>query len=189
MIALLEAIRETQAFLEGEGWSFMVIGGLAVQVWGRVRATRDVDISVAVEPEERARLVQAAQKHFKLVPENPQEFIARTNVLPVETNLGIPVDLICAWTDFEREAIDRAKHIEIEPGFSMRVAAPEDLVVMKLISDRPRDREDVEGILIRSGEAMDHASVRKWLQVIAETLDRPVLVAEYDEYVRRVETG
>ena len=185
MNALLEGVREVQSFLKSEGWSFMVIGGLAVQVWGRVRATQDVDISVAVHPDERERLVRAARKHFKLIPDNPETFLARTNVLPVETESGIPVDLICAETDMEREALGRAKDIEIDPGFSMRVAAPEDLAVMKFISERPRDREDVEGILVRSGEEMDHAYVRKWLKVFAETLHQPSLVDEYEEYLRR----
>lgn len=32
MIVLLEAVREVQAFLESEDWSFMVIGGLAMEV-------------------------------------------------------------------------------------------------------------------------------------------------------------
>ncbi len=185
MIALLDAVSEVQAFLEGEGWSSMVIGGVAAQVWGRVRSTQDVDISVAVHPDERERLVRTARKRFRLIPDNPETFLARTNVLPVETKSGVPVDLICAGTDMEREALSRARDIEIEPGFSMRVAAPEDLVVMKFISDRPRDREDVEGILIRSGQDMDHAYVRKWLKVFAETLHQPSLVDEYEEYLRR----
>ncbi len=185
MIVLLEAVREAQAFLESEDWPFMVIGGLAVQVWGNVRATQDVDISVAIHPQERERLVMAARKRFKLIPDNPEAFIARTNVLPVETESGVPVDLICAWTDMEREALSRARDIEVEPGFSMRVAAPEDLLLMKFISERPRDREDVEGILVRSGDEMDHAYVRKWLKVFAETLHQPSLVEEYKEYLRQ----
>ncbi|MFB0515702.1 MAG: nucleotidyltransferase [Candidatus Neomarinimicrobiota bacterium] len=185
MIALLEAVREVQAFLEGEGWSFMVIGGLAVQVWGGVRATEDVDISVGIRPDERDTLVKAARERFKLIPDDPEAFIARTNVLPIETESGIPVDLICAGTDMEREAFSRARDIEIEPGFSMRVATAEDLVLLKFISERPRDREDVEGILFRSGKEMDHEYVRKWLRVFAETLHQPSLVEEYEEYLGR----
>ncbi len=53
MIPLFQAVKQVQEFLEHEGWSFMVVGGLAVAVWGRVRATLDVDISVAVQPHER----------------------------------------------------------------------------------------------------------------------------------------
>ena len=185
MIVLLEAVREIQDFLESEGWPFMVVGGLAVQVWGRIRATQDVDISVAVHPEERERLVMVARKRFRLIPDNPETFIARTNVLPVETKSGVPVDLICAWTDMERQALSRVRDVEVESGFSMRVAAPEDLLLMKFISERPRDREDVEGILIRSGDEMDHAYVRKWLKVFAETLHQPLLVEEYKEYLRQ----
>lgn len=185
MIPLLEAVKQVQEFLEHEGWSFMVVGGLAVAVWGRVRATQDVDISVAVPPHERQRLVERTRQYFTPVPDDPEKFIARTNVLPIVTESGIPVDLICAWTDMEEEAIRRARSVEVEPGFTMRVAAPEDLAVMKFISERPRDREDVEGILIRSGTTMDHTYVKKWLNVFAESLNLASLADEYEEYLRR----
>ena len=85
----------------------------------------------------------------------------------------------------EEEAIRRARNVEVEPGFTMRVATPEDLLLMKFISERPRDREDVEGILIRSGTTMDHIYVKKWLKVFAETLNLPALADEYEEYLRR----
>lgn len=163
----------------------MVIGGLAVQVRGWIRATQDVDISMGIRPDERERLVEATRKHFRLIPDDPETVLSRTNVLPVETESGVPVDLICAWTDMEQEALSQARNVEVEPGFSMRVATPENLVVMKFISERPRDQEDVEGILVRSGEEMDHAYVRKWPKVFAETLPQPSLVKEYEEYLRR----
>ena len=185
MIALLEAVKEVGEFLDSEDWQFMVIGGLAVQIWGRVRTTQDADISVGIDRDERERLVEQAGKRFKLIPEDPKEFITKTNVLPLQTALGIDVDLICAWTDMEREAIRRVKDVEIDPGFSMRVCSAEDLVVMKFISDRPRDREDVEGILIRSGEEMDHDYVREWLRQFAETLNKTDLIKEYDGYLTK----
>lgn len=185
MIPLLQAVKQVQEFLEHEGWSFMVVGGLAVAVWGRVRATLDVDISVAVHPNERQRLVERTRKYFTPVPDDPEKFIVRTNILPIVTESGIPVDLICAWTDMEQEAIRRARSVEVEPGLTMRVATPEDLLLMKFISERPRDREDVEGILIRSGTTMDHTYVKKWLSVIAKSLNQPLLADEYEEYLRR----
>lgn len=182
---LLGAVEEVQRFLREEGWPFMVIGGLAVQTWGRIRATQDVDISVAVTLDEREKLVEAAQRSFNLIPSNPTKFVTERNVLPLETHSGVPVDLICAWTDFELEAIGRVADIEVEPGFSMRVCTPEDLVVMKFISDRLRDREDVEGILIRSGKNMNHDHVLRWLQEYAESLNNPNLVEEYDLCLKR----
>lgn len=185
MIPLLQAVKQVQEFLEREGWSFMVVCGLAVAVWGRVRATLDVDISVAVHPNERQRLVERTRLYFTPVPDDPEKFIARTNILPMVTASGIPVDLICAWTDMEEEAIRRARSVEVEPGFTMRVATPEDLLLMKFISERPRDREDVEGILLRSGADMDHDYVRKWLGLLAESLNLPSLADEYEEYLRR----
>jgi hypothetical protein len=40
------AALELQSFSEAQGWEFAIIGGLAVQAWGRARTTTDVDATV-----------------------------------------------------------------------------------------------------------------------------------------------
>ena len=50
-------------------------------------------------------------------------------------------------------------------GVTIPVATPEDLIVYKLIADRPRDRDDVLAILrtqARAGRALDWAYVERW---------------------------
>jgi hypothetical protein len=41
-------LRTAITFLEGQGYRYAVIGGIALAQWGVVRATRDVDIKVFV---------------------------------------------------------------------------------------------------------------------------------------------
>jgi hypothetical protein len=43
MIDLFESAREFQDFCDRQGWRSCVIGGIAVNRWGRPRVTRDVD--------------------------------------------------------------------------------------------------------------------------------------------------
>lgn len=64
------------------------------------------------------------------------------------------VDLILGLLPFEREAIDRAVAVRLA-GTVVRVATPEDLILMKLVSRRPRDEEDIRGILRQRRAQLD----------------------------------
>ena len=46
MIALFREARAIQEFIQGRGWPFFFIGGVAVQHWGEPRVTRDLDLTV-----------------------------------------------------------------------------------------------------------------------------------------------
>lgn len=49
MDELLEiALNKSIALLEEHGYRYAVVGGLAVQVWGPIRVTRDVDLMVLI---------------------------------------------------------------------------------------------------------------------------------------------
>lgn len=65
------------------------------------------------------------------------------------------VDVLLAETEFQREALDRA--------VDGRLRA-EDLIVLKLVAWRPRDRDDVVSIL-RSGIDLDLDHVARWAEV------------------------
>ncbi|HVT30043.1 MAG TPA: hypothetical protein VHE81_18650 [Lacipirellulaceae bacterium] len=43
MTPVLSAADEIQKFCQREGWSFCIVGGLAVLRWGKPRTTQDVD--------------------------------------------------------------------------------------------------------------------------------------------------
>ena len=50
MTQLETALVEITSFLDRSGLPYMLIGGLAVAMWGEPRATLDVDLSVWVDP-------------------------------------------------------------------------------------------------------------------------------------------
>lgn len=53
-------LRNWATFFEREGIRWAVIGGLAMQAWGRSRFTKDVDI--VVEARQKARVIREAEK-------------------------------------------------------------------------------------------------------------------------------
>lgn len=72
---------------------FVVVGGLAVGAWGVVRATKDVDIVVAPEPENLRRVAEVA-------------VAAGGHVQQGEALLGTPISIASALASGEQVAIE-----------------------------------------------------------------------------------
>jgi hypothetical protein len=56
----------------------------------------------------------------------------------------------------------------------LRFAAPEDLIIHKIVAGRPRDLEDVKTVLIKNPE-VDIKYIRHWLRKLASALKEPFL--------------
>ena len=59
MEALLQSVRILQVRLTEVGIRSVVIGGVAVAVWGEPRVTRDVDLKVSLGRDSAQQLLQA----------------------------------------------------------------------------------------------------------------------------------
>ena len=62
MIPLLPDFRDLLRFLNDEGVQYLVVGGMAVNLYGYHRSTGDMDVWVAVTPENEQRLAQALRR-------------------------------------------------------------------------------------------------------------------------------
>jgi hypothetical protein len=76
------------------------------------------------------------------------EFARRSGVVPIVTSRGIRGDLVLGALPHERKLIGRA-HQKTVGGVPIRVASVEDLILMKLISERPKDLDDAKRLLKR----------------------------------------
>lgn len=168
------------------GIPYMVIGGMANAVWGVPRATLDVDVTVWVEPARPSQVVEGLARGFRLRVKEPGPFADETRVLPMETPEGVAVDVVFGLLPFEHDAIGRAVE-RLVSGRAIRFASAEDLVLMKIISDRARDAADVEQILIRQREHLDRAYLDPRIDELAQILDRPDLRARYREAMEDTE--
>ena len=68
---------------------------------------------------------------------------------------------------------------EVQPGATISVCSPEDLVIYKLISTRLRDHEDAASVIRRQGDGLDDGYVFHWLRQFEQALDDSTLVATY----------
>ena len=68
----------------------------------------------------------------------------------------------------------------------MPVISPEDLVVTKVLAGRPKDLEDVRGILRQTGARLESERIRSLLGSLEAALDRSDLRSLFEEQVRAV---
>ena len=143
---------------------YMIIGGQAVLLYGEPRLTRDIDVTLGAGPDRLEDLLGAVTElGFVVLPDDPDEFVERTMVLPVlDEDSGIRVDFIFSFTQYEKEAISRAKHVSIG-NRQVAFASVEDLIIHKIFAGRPRDLEDVRSVILKNS-SIDMGYIQTWLR-------------------------
>ena len=149
--------------LEQRQLPYMIIGGQAVLIYGEPRLTRDIDVTLGVGPERLPDLLAFGQASaWRVLVEAPEEFVQRTMVLPcLDPGSGIRIDFIFSNSAYEQQAMERVRRVAIGKA-AVRFAAAEDVIVHKIIAGRPRDLEDVRGILLKNPD-LDREYIRHWL--------------------------
>jgi hypothetical protein len=170
--------------LSDAGIPSIVIGGVAVGIWGDPRVTRDADLKTLLDRKDADRLWAVLTPHYVSLLPDPHEALRRQAMLFIQNADGIRLDLLLADTPYDVAAIQRGRDVKVQPGVTLKVCSPEDLVIYKLISTRPRDYEDARGVIRRQGQALDDAYVLHWLRQFELALDDSTLVSTYKR-VRR----
>lgn len=179
---LAEILGQLAAAFERLGVRWYLFGAQAVVVWGRPRTSLDIDVTAESSPERSSDLVREfAGRGFELrFRTGVAEFVARTRVLPfVHVMSGTPVDVVLAGPGLEEGFLDRARPVVFGER-SIPVIAPEDLVVTKILAGRPKDLEDVAGILAERAPALDLEAIRATLRVLEEALGQSDLLPAFE---------
>ena len=182
---LLAALADLMKWLDATNMPSMVIGGVAASVLGKPRLTQDVD-ALAILPEgEWANAVSTAAR-YGILPriENPLDFARRSRVLLMRhVESGIDIDVTFGGLSFEQAAIDNSKIHDIG-GLRVRLPRVEDLLIMKAVARRPKDLQDIEGLLAAHPEA-DVATVRQWVSEFATAMSTSDMLDDFDKLVAR----
>ena len=182
---LLAALADLVKWLDDTKMPSMIIGGVAASVLGQPRLTQDVD-ALAILPEAHwADAVSTAARHGILPRiENPLDFARRSRVLLMRhTESGIDIDLTFGRLSFEQTAIDNSEIHDIGD-LRMRLPRVEDLLIMKAVARRPKDLQDIEGLLAAHPDA-DVVAVRQWVREFATAMSMSDMLDDFDKVVAR----
>ena len=157
---LLQALTENDV-------DFVLVGGLAVQLHGYLRSTFDVDLVLAMNDPNLSRFIDVAKNHG-LKPVIPVDIDALRDAEQIDRwhrekgmlafalrepqAAGSVIDvLVRPEISFER-LIEHAVESELF-GRRIRIAGIDDLIFMKRIANRAKDRLDIEALeKIKRGE-------------------------------------
>jgi hypothetical protein len=81
------------------------------------------------------------------------------------------VDVVLAGPGLEERFFARAATVDVE-GVAVPVASAEDVVVMKILGGREKDRADAAAILAARTKDLDLAYLRATLRSLEDALDR-----------------
>lgn len=168
---LVRLLEKLSVALEEREIPYMIIGGQAVLVYGVPRLTQDVDVTLGAGPDRLAEVLDLAKaQEWRVLVQDPEDFVRRTMVLPCsDPESRLRIDLMFSHSEYERQALERVRRVPIG-SVQVRFASLEDLVIHKIIAGRPRDLEDVRGILLKNSTCQVEY-IRHWLQEFDRSLD------------------
>lgn len=140
----------------------VIMGGMAISIYAPPRATFDIDAIGDIGEEALGIFLADLKKQgFSFDERNPVKLIAG---LPFVTlyyrRSKLPVDLFLARNDFQKNVVRRSKSFRIG-GMKLDVISPEDLILVKLLSGRVRDMEDIRQILAENAGSLDFKYLRQ----------------------------
>jgi hypothetical protein len=163
---------------------YVVMGGIAVRVYGIPRPTYDIDITIAIGRPRLPALYDAIRQIGYFIPESyEQGWVDQVAGMPlVKARLylgerGVDIDLFLAESQYQQQLLVRRRQ-EAFGESSVWLVSPEDLVLLKLLAHRPRDLADIGDILFTQGQ-LEETYMRHWaerlgvLDGLEEVLKKP----------------
>ena len=140
-------MRDLLELFETHGVRYMLIGGFAVNFYGYMRTTQDIDLLVYPSPE-NAEAMMMALAEFGFggagIPRDSFEKEGTAIHLGVEPNR---IDLLTYLKGVDNDRLFSNMRRGAIEDVEVNIISREDLIAAKKHSDRPRDRADVEELI------------------------------------------
>lgn len=168
-----------------ERWGrWYLFGAQAVTLHGVPRLSADVDVTLALTPDEPDRFATEMQAAGFSLAVVDADFIRRTRVMPfIHAATGMPLDVVLAGSGLEDEFLGRAETTDVG-GTRVPLIEAGDLVIAKILAARPKDLEDVRALWRIHAGNLDTQRIRNVLRLLEEALSQSDLVSTFDEIAR-----
>ena len=169
MNTLVDVAKEVAGVFDELNVPYAIMGGLAARSHAIPRPTWDVDFSAVLSADRLCLFVERMEAAGYVVPEPYRNgWVDQVGNMPVVKvrlwmkERTIDVDIFLAENPHQVAAMQRRRLGNVE-GQELWVVSAEDLIVFKLIANRPRDFADILDILLIQGE-LDWGYIDDWAQ-------------------------
>ncbi|MEX2171783.1 MAG: nucleotidyl transferase AbiEii/AbiGii toxin family protein [Pirellulales bacterium] len=156
--------------LEPLGHPCALVGGLALAVWNHPRATRDVDLLIAVDSANLDPVIDQLRAHGCRPKKSPPLVtidrlrLAQFLYTPPGEFYDVQFDLLLAECDFQKSALSRRVPRDISGVHRpVDVLQCDDLILHKLLAGRLIDRADAAILLRENRDAIDFDYMQVWI--------------------------
>ena len=169
---LFDVFRTALEKLDQASIPYMVVGSVASIVYGEPRMTKDMDVVINVRPEDASKFETLFPLSDYYCP--PREVLIDECLNRGQFNLlhpasGLKIDIIVMKNNpHSLEEFKRRSKISLWDGFEAYVAAPEDVIIKKLLYYQEGRSEkhltDIKGIL--SQTPIDKNYLERWIKTL-----------------------
>lgn len=178
---LVDAVTCLSRALERDRLKHVIIGGVALAIWGRPRTTVDVDVLVAHESADPEVVLKALEtEDFRLAEQGVHREVMLAGFRAFRRygsgeQTVVPVDVLVSSNPVVGEIVERAKRRPFG-GCEVSVPSAEDFIVLKLQAGRLQDLADAQAVLRARHVELDHDHLARQAAVFAvEDLLRRIL--------------
>ncbi len=162
MRSIGEIIKTVAQYLNEHHIPYVVVGGFAVMLYGRPRATADIDIIISIYPEDIHLFVEFLKENGFFADENDMimAFRERGHCTVEDKDTLFRLDIKGVYDEMDRASMERRAKTEFE-GVDLYVCSPEDLILSKLRWGREEDIYDALSVYVRNIDSLDMEYLRK----------------------------
>jgi hypothetical protein len=158
------------------------MGGVAVAVWGNIRATRDVDAMIELTANQVPALVTAlSSESLSASRQDFYDAFHDRGDVSVFDDSGFHVDAKFAKTASEKKEVALARRTSFKGG-NLNVVGPEETIAFKVQFGTSQDVADARSIVARQGDKLNRKKLRAVAIELSVTHGVEALLLQYDQY-------
>jgi hypothetical protein len=156
------ALFKVTDLMENADATYIIFGAVAVGIWGRVRATLDVDVMIRTDNAGLSRVEAAAEAAGLAVDRRWLEWNPQRRGIQLRLILEpYRADVVRTMDAHDHASIERRCRVDWR-GRSLWVVSPEDLILQKLKAQRDQDLIDAVGIVEEQLGRLDQQHLDLW---------------------------
>jgi len=160
----IDIVRDISHRFDEEGIPYMLTGSMAMNYYAQPRMTRDIDVVIAITPEDVDRVAALFRPDYYVSEESIRESLAHDSIFNlIHQESVIKVDcIIRKSSEYRRTEFERRQKIAIRD-FTTFIVSKEDLMISKLFWAKDSQSEiqfgDVKNLL---ATGYDAAYLQRW---------------------------